>query len=124
MRLDKLSIGVVLVVIVATVGTSNIVRDVREKQEKTRLENIVSPVVVTAVEGTPDPKPSLSFINATEKSLMVVLRWEQKSESVVRNDMRERVSTAIRRELASDPGSWGRHISVIFDDEVVTQGAK
>ena len=100
------------------------VRNMQESQEKTRLENLLSPVIAQSVEGTPDPKPSLFFVSPTEKSLMVVLRWDQKPEAAIKNDMRERVSTNLRRELSADPKSWGRHISVIFDDEIVTQGRK
>lgn len=124
MRFNKLSISLIILAVVATVVASNFVRDLREKREKTRLENILSPVIVKAVEETTEPKPSLSFIAPTEKSLVVVLHWEQKTEVVIKNDMRERIISAIRRELSTDPASWGRHISVIFDDEVITQGWK
>jgi len=124
MRSNKLVIVLVVIAIAATSLVSNFMHSWKERQEKERLENILSPVVVKAVEGTPDPKPNLSFVSPADKSLIVVLRWEQKPEAPVKNDMRERVSTLIRRELSADPKSWGRHISVIFDDEVITQGLK
>ncbi|MFS4460632.1 hypothetical protein [Bdellovibrio sp. HCB2-146] len=124
MRFNKLSVILVVVAVLATVLVSNIVRDMHDSKEKARLEKIVSPAIDKAVEGTPDPKPKLSFLTPTDQSLVVVLSWEQTPEAHIKNDMREKVSTAIRRELSSDPSSWGRHISVIFDDEVVTQGIK
>lgn len=124
MRSNKLILALVVIAIAATYLASGFVHSWREGQEKARLENMLSPVVVKAVEGAPDPKPNLSFVSATDKSLLVVLRWEQTPEASIKNDMRERVSTSVRRELSTDPKSWGRHISVIFDEEVVTQGAK
>lgn len=124
MRFNKMSAVLVVVAILATFIVSNVVRDMRDSKEKARLENIVSPVIEKAVEGTPDPTPKFSFLTPTDKSLLIVLSWDQKPEAPIKNDMRERISTAIRRELSSDPNSWGRHISVIFDDEVVTQGIK
>lgn len=124
MRSNKLVIVLVVVAIAATYLASGFVHSWREGQEKVRLENMLSPVIAKAVEGTTDPKPTLSFVSATDKSALVVLRWEQAVEAPIKNDMRERVSTSVRRELAADPKSWGRHISVIFDDEVVTQGKK
>lgn len=124
MRSNKLVLALVVIAIVATSLVSGFVSSWRAGQEKARLENILSPVIAKAVEGTPDPKPNLSFVSAADKSLMVVLSWDQKPEAPIKNDMRERVSTSVRRELSSDPKSWGRHISVIFDDEVITQGLK
>jgi hypothetical protein len=124
MRSNNLVIALVVIAIAGTALVSSFVNSWRENQEKARLENILSPVIVKAVEGTPDPKPGLSFVSAADKSLIVVLRWEQTPEPPVKNDMRERISTSVRRELSADPKSWGRHISVIFDDEVVTQGLK
>ncbi|MNK75720.1 hypothetical protein D3C87_952650 [compost metagenome] len=124
MRSNKLVVALVLIAIACTSLVSSFLQSWSERQEKARLENILSPVIAKSVEGTPDPKPSLSFISASDKSLMVVLRWEQKPEAPIKNDMREMVSTAVRRELSADPKSWGRHISVIFDDEVITQGLK
>lgn len=124
MRFNKWTLALVIIAIAATSLVSSFVQSWTERQEKARLENILSPVIATAVEGTPEPKPNLSFVSASDKSLLVVLRWEQKPEAAIKNDMRERVSTSVRRELSADPKSWGRHISVIFDDEVITQGLK
>lgn len=124
MRSNKLVVALVIIAIACTSLVSSFMQKWLENQEKARLENLLSPVVAKAVEGTPDPKPNLSFVTAGEKLLIVVLRWDQKPEAPVKNDMRERVSTSVRRELSADPKSWGRHISVIFDDEVITQGLK
>lgn len=124
MRSNKMVIILVVVAIAATYLASGFVHSWREGQEKVRLENMLSPVVAKAVEGTIDPKPTLSFVSATDKSALVVLRWEQTVEAPIKNDMRERVSISVRRELSADPKSWGRHVSVIFGDEVVTQGSK
>ena len=124
MRSNKLVIVLVVVAIALTAFISGFIRNWNESQEKARLENILSSVVAKAVEGTPDPKPSLSFVSPADKSLIVILHWDQKPEAAIKNDMRERVSTSVRRELAADPKSWGRHISVIFDDEVITQSWK
>lgn len=124
MKISKLTIFVFVLAIAGTLLVSNLVRESSQKKEKARIEALVAPVIAASVEGTPDPKPSLSFVNVSEKSVMVVVRWEQKPEAAIKNDMRERVTTSIRRELSADPASWGRHISVIFDDEVITQGFK
>jgi hypothetical protein len=124
MRSNKLAIALVLIAIAVTSFVLSFLQAWSESQEKARLEIMLSPIVAKAVEGTPDPKPSLSFVSATDKSLIVVLRWDQKPETPIKNDVREMVSTSIRRELSADPKSWGRHISVIFDDEVITQGLK
>lgn len=124
MRSNKLAIALVLITIAVTSFVLSFVQNWSERQEEARLESILSPVVTKAVEGTPDPKPSISFVSATDKSLMVVLSWDQKPETPIKNDVREMVSTSVRRELSADPKSWGRHISVIFDDEVITQGLK
>ncbi|MFM6929825.1 MAG: hypothetical protein ACKOX6_15250 [Bdellovibrio sp.] len=123
MKFNKHSVILGFVAIVITMLISNFARDIRTQKEKERLENILTPVIVKAVEGTTDPKPSLSLIIATEKSVMVILDWKQTPESAVKNDMREKISTTIRRELAADPASWGRHLSVTFNNEVVTQGS-
>lgn len=107
-----------------TVLVSNLVRNLQENKEKARLESVLAPLVDRAVQEIPDPKPTLFFVVATEKSLMVVLRGSPDSPSEQKNEVRDRVSVAVRRELASDPKSWGRHVSVIFENEVVTQGWK
>jgi len=124
MRSNKVLLALVVIVIVATSFASNWLQGWRAGQEKTRLETLLSPVIEKAVEGTPEPKPNLSFVSATDKTVLVVLHWEETPEILVKNDMRERVSASLRRELSADPKSWGRHISVIFDDEVVSQGSK
>lgn len=124
MRSSKFIIILVILVSAATAFVSGFVRNLKTNQEKTRLEHLLSANVEKAVEGTPDPKPSLSFVFASDESIMVVLRWDQKPEALIKNDMRERVTMSVRRELSADPKSWGRHISVIFDNEVVTQGWK
>jgi hypothetical protein len=124
MRSRKSAVILIVVTVVLTYLTVGLVRNWNESREKARLENLLSPAVAKAVEGTPDPKPSLYFVSATDESLVVVLRWDQKPEMSIKNDVRERVMSSVRRELAADSQSWGRHISVIFDDEVVTQGWK
>lgn len=96
----------------------------REAKETSRMQSLLLPVIAQAVEGTAEPRPELQFAVVTEKSVQVVLRWEQKIEAALKNEMRDRVSAAIRREAAADPKSWGRYVSVIFQDEVVTQGWK
>lgn len=124
MRSTKSTLVLIAVAVVLTYLVTGYARSLNESRERARLENLLTPVITKAVGGTTDPKPKLSFVAATEKSMTVVLNWNQKPEAAVKNDMRERVSSAIRRELAADPGSWGRHVSVIFDDEVVTQSWK
>lgn len=124
MRSNKVVAVLVIVAIAVTALVSSYARDWKEQQEKTRLEAMLTPLIEKTTEGTPDPKPSLSFITVGDKSVVVVLSWAQKPEAPIKNDMRERILTSVRRELSSDPKSWGRHVSVIFDDEVVTQGWK
>lgn len=122
MQLNKHSVILGFIAIVITILISNFAREMREQKEQTRLENILAPVIVKTVEGTIAPQPTLSFVIATDKSLMVVLNWKQTPDAAIKNEMREKIGTIIRRELAADPTSWGRHISVSFDNEVVTQG--
>ncbi len=119
----KQSIILGFVAVLITMLVSNFARDIRERHETERFENILIPVVATAVEGTEDPKPSLSLVTVTDKSIALVLNWKQTAASTIKNDLRERVIAAVRGELAAaDPKSWGRYISVSFTDEVVTQG--
>ena len=124
MKFNKLSAVLGVVVVIAALVVSSLIRDMQESREKARLLNLLNPVLVKAVEGTPDPKPSISFVSPTKNSLVVVLSWTQNPEAAIKNDMRERVASAFRAELAADPASWGRYLSVIFDNEVVTQGFK
>lgn len=114
----------VIIAIAVTSLVSGFLHNMKASREKARLEQLLSTVVSKSVDGTQDPKPSLSFVSASDESVMVVLRWDQKPEAPIRNDMRERVLISVRRELSADPKSWGRHISVIFNDEVITQGWK
>lgn len=115
---------IIFLSILTTVLVSNLARNLQENKERARLESVIAPLVDVAVQGIPDPKPVLFFVVTTEKSLMVVLRGSSDSPVEQKNEVRDRVSTAVRRELAVDPKSWGRHVSVIFDNEVVTQGWK
>lgn len=124
MKFNKFSAILCVVMILGTLLVSSLVREALMKQEKTRLENILVPVIAKAVEAVPDPKPTLHFIIPTEQALLVVLFWKQNPEVSIKNDVRGEVSLAIQRELSMDPASWGRNVSVTFADEVVTQGKK
>ncbi len=124
MRLNKSTIIIMVITISVTAWLTGIVRDHLKTKEKQRLESILSPLVDKATEGGGDPKPRLSFVSPTKKSIILVVRWEQKPEAAIKNEMRERIMLAARKELAADPASWGRHISIVFDDEVITQGWK
>lgn len=124
MRSQKVFMLATLVLVIAAYFAAGFFRQWSERREAARLERVLAPVITKAVEGSPDPKPELDFIVTTEKSIQVVLRWGQNPEAVIKNDMRERVSTSVRREMAADPKGWGKYMSVIFSDEVVTQGWK
>ena len=124
MKFNKFSAILCVVAILGTLLVSSLVREALAKQEKTRLENILVPVIAKAVEALPDPKPTLHFLVPMEKAFVVVLFWKQTPEVSIKNDVRGEVILAIQHELATDPASWGRSVSVIFSDEVVKQGWK
>lgn len=124
MKLNKISLAVGIFAVLITLIISDFLESQAEQQEKVRLSGIITPVVIKAVENLSEPRPLIADIDPAMKSLMLVLRWEQKVDVLARSDVRERVSTAVRRELSSDPASWGRRLSVIFDDEVITQGGR
>ena len=112
------------VAIALSLGISKYVSSMQFQAEKQRMESLLAPVVEKAVASTPDPKPTLHFVMPGEKSLLVVLYWKSNQDAAIKNDLRESVSFAVRKELSADPGSWGRLVSVIFADEVVLQGWK
>lgn len=124
MKLNKISLAVGIFAVLITLIISDFLESQAEQQEKVRLSGIITPVVIKAVENLSEPRPLIADIDPATKSLMLVLRWEQKVDVLARSDVRERVSNAVRRELSSDPASWGRRLSVIFDDEVITQGGR
>lgn len=124
MKFNKKSVLLTVIIIALTSFFYRFAQDIQYQREKKRLETILSPVVTKATEGTPDPKPELFFVIQADRSLLVVLTWRQNPDVSVKNDMRERVLFAVRRELSTDTKSWGRHIAIIFNDEIVTQGWK
>lgn len=124
MQNQSLRIGIPIAVLAAVLLGTEWFRDFRSRRENARIESLIAPVVSEAVAATPGPRPELSFAVTTGRSALIIVRWDQAPGPEFRNDIRERILAAVRRELAADPKSWGRHVSIAFQDELVTQGWK
>jgi len=59
-------------------------------------------------------------VHTDKSSIRVAIRWDQNPPLELRNEVRDRILWAVRRELAGEK----RLISVVFTDEITSQGWK